>query len=289
MTMTMQMTVAVFAAILAVVHACANSVIQTESESSTLKPDSRLVMSALSAKTNQCQRIVDAHAVAWSMKVSNLAFVPNHFQEAVVQVHWVDRNGGERHTLACRLTSPAVGVGRWGPRRWEPYAYWESPHEPTEKEIVAFIQSTSFGNNEYDREVLVVLIVLYHPSQGILASLEQGISAEEKRRRHDATISQMVRSIGGFRKERITGNDNGSAVLGLGRETQEGAWTPRSWVGDELELLDGGGRQALEAGMEGALGDLSVGKASREPAGLGVGMGSLDKPVNGRGVPPPSK
>ena len=215
-----------------VAHGEGASVVQMEREETRLDSNNELVVSALGSRTNQCKRVLDARIVAWSLKASPRHFPPVFWEEVVVAVHWLDQQNVRFHALAYRYRVRWQPSSRWGPRVWEPDAYWQSSQAPNDKDILTFVTTTSFGNNEYDCDNRPLLVVLYHPSKHLLAGLAEGLPEPENKRRYDTSIALMRESVEGHGERTALGGEEDGGMDGTSVADRLQQMLPSSLGGD---------------------------------------------------------
>jgi hypothetical protein len=162
---------------------------RTRTGESGLPGLTKVVLSESHLATNTVHRV---DIVAWSLKTDAFEFPPRLWEQSVVLLSTRGIDRGQKWVLANarRMPEGAPIFGTWEifkypPGCWAPITnlvvFADKPSEP---EIAAFIRATDFGWNEFRPGLFVAEVLLYHSFRNLRASLTEGISEEEKRRRY---------------------------------------------------------------------------------------------------------
>jgi hypothetical protein len=156
-------------------------------------PRSQALVDATMSQTKQAQFTpTNAEVVAWSVKTDDLGIPPRLFEDAVVLVNVVSREGTNKWILSymCRMASGALKGPDWGQPHYPPLCkppvatYAEFSRKPSEHEIAEFIRASDFAYNSFVPRMRVLNVTVFRESVEIERTIQDSISAEERCRRY---------------------------------------------------------------------------------------------------------
>lgn len=148
-----------------------------------------LLLNAIVSELNERPVPIQAmRLIAWCTKADALFVPPRLHEEVLVLVSW-EHSGTTSLGYLSRDVQNSIGeTGGWELGRTDFSDQMRSSRSfediPSEAEMVDFVRSSNFGNNDFSRDYIVGTIVLYENEYpDLLKQLQTGISRQEQEAR----------------------------------------------------------------------------------------------------------